>query len=118
MNINVTFVIQMIHFVIVYMVLKRFFFKGIVSVLQEREKTKQKLTAGLKDKETSLVSLQEEKKKDVVIFRDMLHEKYTFASETSHEIPTGAFYQKDEARLVSIAERVEQLIVEKAPHAF
>ena len=118
MQINVTFVIQMIHFIIVYMVLKRYFFKDIVSVLQEREKTKQKLTAGLKDKEASLSLSQEEKKKDVIIFRDMLREKYTFASETVYEIPTGVFYQKDEARLASIAERVEQLIIEKAPHAF
>jgi len=118
MNINVTFIIQIIHFTIVYWILKRYFFKNIISVLQEKEKSRQTLTSGLKDKEMSLVFLQEEKKKDLLDFRQKLKEKYLFAHESPQEIPSGILYEKNEKRITDAIKTVELRIIEKAPHAF
>jgi hypothetical protein len=118
MQINVTFIIQIIHFIIVYLVLKRYFFKNIIFVLQEKEKTRQMLTSGLKDKEMSLGNLQEEKKKDLFDFRLKLKEKYLFAHEKPQEIPSGILYEQDEKRITHLLNTVEHLIIEKAPHAF
>lgn len=118
MQINVTCVIQIIHFIIVYQILKRYFFKDIVSVLQDKEKTKQRLTENLKDKELTLTSLQDEKKKNIDTFKHMLKEKYVFSSMVPKDVFLGIFYQKDEKRLAKLTQSVEKLISEKAPHVF
>ncbi len=118
MTINVTFIIQIIHFTIMYYILKRYFFKSIISVLQEKEKSRRALTSGLRDKEMNLVSLQEEKKKNLFDFRQKLKEKYLFAHENPQEVSSGVLYEKNEERITDAVKTVERLIIEKIPHAF
>jgi F0F1-type ATP synthase membrane subunit b/b' len=118
MQINVTFIIQIINFWITYLVLHKILFKPVVQLLQNKETAKESLVEGIKTKEAGLLHLQEEKKKNLEDFRQYLKTKYAFQPQRQEEIPVLTIQETKREAIAKMVTQECDLIVQKAPHAY
>ncbi len=76
MYINITFFIQVIHFIIVYQLLNRFFFKPILNSLNKRYVKEEKIKQEIAKKENELLQLKEKKLDLLRTFQHTVQKKY------------------------------------------
>jgi len=118
MQINVTFIIQIINFWISYFILHKILFKPVVQLIQNKETAKDLLVEGIKAKETALLHLQDEKKQNLEDFRCYLKTKYTFEKPHFEEIPALIMLETKREDISKIITQECDLIVQKAHDAY
>jgi hypothetical protein len=118
MQINVTFIIQIINFWITYAILHKLLLKPVVRLVNNKEAGKAMLLNGLKEKEAALVRLQEDKKKNIDIFRNHLKTHYVFKQAQVLEIPASSVFNKKAEEIEALIATTKALLVEKVPHAY
>jgi hypothetical protein len=118
MQINVTFIFQIINFWICYVVLHKFLFKPMVQLLNQKEAAKLFLKESLKQKEAALLQLQADKKKGLETFRIYLKNHYIFGSPRLEEVPSLCVYEKKQQEINALIAACKDVIIAEAPHAY
>lgn len=118
MNINATVFIQALNFGLTYFYLKKVLFKPIFQRIQQKEQAKNMLKKTLKDKEEYLLSLKNEKIKQLTQFRLYLKKYYELKHLEPKEISSTLIYKKDEVRLSKLTQQGTNLLIEKVPYAY
>jgi hypothetical protein len=118
MQLNVTFVIQIINFGVFYAVLNAFCFKPLVARISRKEEARQTLLEGLKEKEQLLVRLQAQKKKDLEDFRARITKNYQPVSSQLLEVPGSIVYPSDEQASKELIDQTTQMLVKEVEHAW
>lgn len=114
MQINVTFVIQIINFWISYTVLHKLLFKPFVGLIHNKEAARDTLTNGLKAKEQRLLQLQEDKKKNLETFRSYIKAQYPFKTVPLEKIPPEFAFTKNQDELDVLIASEKNLLLQKA----
>ena len=81
MNINSTFLIQSINFLITYKFLKKFLFKPIIESLNKKEEDQKILNSEIESIKDYVFHLEKEKSKNLDIFRYSSKKNYPFEKE-------------------------------------
>lgn len=118
MQINITFVIQIINFWITYGVVHKLLLKPFVARIRAKEATKTTLEDGIKTKETTLSRLHEDKKKNQEEFQSYLKKHYIFTTPQLQAIPITSTFVKDQKEIDALQATIKTLIIQKVPHAF
>jgi len=117
MDINATFLVQIINFFVIYKVLTVFFFKPIIASLEEKKAKKESLEKSIKEKEEVLVSLEKQKKEEIKVFQEHVKTEYPFISPTETDKPVEMEVKiKKEADTKELKNKVVDLLVSKVPH--
>lgn len=114
MQINVTFIIQIINFWISYAMLHKFLFKPFVQLINNKEAARETLIKGLRAKEQRLLQLQEDKKKNLETFRTYVKTQYPFKTPAPEEIPSEFVFIKNQDKLDALIDAEKNLLVQKA----
>jgi hypothetical protein len=118
MQINATFLFQIVNFWISYVVLHKYLFKPMVQLITQKEAAKAFLKDGLKQKEAMLLHLQEDKKKNLEDFRFYIKSHYLFSSPRLEEIPVPSMYQKNRQEIDSLTSACRDVIIAEANDAY
>ncbi len=118
MQINVTFLIQIINFWVAYTILHKILLRPLVQLIDKKNAAKTTMIEGIKQKEHALARLQEEKNKNLEIFRHHVKSQYIFIIPRPVPMPPASVFLKDQQHIDSLAQAAEKLLIEKAPHAF
>lgn len=118
MQINVTFIIQIINFWISYALLHKFLFKPFVRLINSKEAARETLIKGLKAKEQRLLQLQEDKKKNLEVFRTHIKAEYPFQTLPLEKMPSEFMFTKNQTELEALIDAEKNLLIQKAPHAY
>lgn len=117
MNINITFVVQIINFWITYFFLTRLLLKPMVVVLRNRGIAREKMKDALKEREFFLKERVEEKARALVEFRRYLKRNYTVQPvATSIDVPE-IEYHRDRAEIDAIMSSAKKYLKGKVPDA-
>ena len=87
MDINLTFCVQIINFLIFYYGVSYFFLKPFVEFIQARNSTRQHILGDFADKEEQLKLLRKSSKELVQEFKLMLKNRYPVSSVKIFDIP-------------------------------
>ena len=117
MQINVTFLLQIINFCATYFFLEKIILRPLVADLQKRDEFKNFLVAGIEKKEEQLVCVQEQKTTDLLLFQDELKRKYKTPSFTPKDIPFVVNYQRDKEHINQVIDQGTELLVKEVSHA-
>jgi hypothetical protein len=118
MHINATVFIQAINFGITYFFLRKILFKPVVQRIKQKETAKNMLLSTLKDKETLLLDLQNEKTENLQMFRQNSKKFYMIDVICEQEIPAIISYKKDLAFQEQLIAQTKAFLVNKVPHAY
>lgn len=118
MQLNITFVVQILNFWLTYSFLKRLFFRPLVTHIFRKEKARQTLVEGLKEKERLLIHIQEQKKKDLEEFRDRLKTQYQPVTAQFYDIPSELVQSPDQQNLESLVDTTREILIKEAEHAW
>jgi hypothetical protein len=118
MQINATFLIQIINFWVTYTILHRLLLRPLVHLINKKDAAKATMIEGIKQKEHVLARLQEDKHKNLEIFRNHVKTKYIFITPKPASMPPPSIFIKDPRQIALLTQAAEQLLIEKAPHAF
>jgi F0F1-type ATP synthase membrane subunit b/b' len=118
MQINATFLIQIVNFWISYAMLHKLLFKPFVQLIEKKQAAQTKMLNVIKSKEQTIVHLQDDKKKNLEEFRVHLKETYHFTQPQLQDVPATCAIEKEQEGIDSITAQMKQLLIQKAPHAF
>jgi hypothetical protein len=119
MHINLTFVIQIVNFLVVYKVLNSLLFKPVLASLEAKQEKKSKLEKSIKNKEEELTLLEKEKKENIVTFQQHAKQTYPFIQPQHYEKPIEVTYTKTtEADKKKLKKEVTDWLIKKVPHAY
>lgn len=96
MNINMTLIIQAIHFCIVYCMVRYFLFRPVIAIIEHKNAQQDALNAIIDQQKKSLAIQEKERQNNWTICReyfslhqpDLFHQKQSFFDEKEYEIPT------------------------------
>lgn len=111
MQVNVTFLLQIINFCITYFFLEKILLRPLVSDLQKREESKNFLLAGIEKKEEQLVGLQEKKESDLIHFQQLLKSKYKAPYFVPKDMPFIINYERDENAIRHAVDEAKELLL-------
>lgn len=118
MQINVTFIIQIVNFWISYAMLHKLLFKPFVGIINNKQAARQILIKGLKHKELALITLQDDKKKNLEDFRTHIKQQYDFTPLPLIELSQPFAFSCNQDEIDRLIETQKNLIIQKAPHAY
>ena len=118
MNLNATFIVQIINFWITYFFLKKLLLKPLVVALNRREKTRQQILDILKQKELLLKQKVEEKNKTLLDFQRSLKKKYAVIPFEYPEIPLEITYHRNKVDIDNLILISKDTLIKKAPYAY
>ena len=78
MKVNATFFIQITNLFVTYKILKSFFFKPVITFLENKKYKLKKIKNEISEKEKELLSLEREKDKNLLSFQIKTKKKYPF----------------------------------------
>lgn len=118
MYINITFVIQGINFGICYLVLKYFFLKPAILLLNAREAEYNKMLGDLEKDENALQKKIVYKEMLIENFRSQVNAQYpVFEGPSEVLVPYPVTYRENDATTAVYQETLKELLVAKASHA-
>ncbi len=118
MNINATVFIQAVNFGITYLFLKKVLFKPIVQRIEQKESAKEKMLGTIKNRETRLLDLQNEKTENLQTFRLNAKKFYDIDITCEQKVPAMINYKKDPELQEKIIEYTKARLVKMVPHAY
>jgi hypothetical protein len=117
MDINITFLIQIINFGITYFFLNKILFRPVVYFLQKREILKQRVISKIAEKERDLDTVYSKKAADMLHFQSYLAKKYRFTKGPLLEIPLRVTYQKDPEGIELLVQKGSALVLKEVGYA-
>lgn len=117
MQINVTFLIQVINFYITYRLLDVILLKPLVSLLQKRDAVKDRLVKEIEEKEQELHSVEYQKEVDLQEFQIRLQQKYVLPQHVPQEVPLCINYQQNEEAIGLLVKQGSELLLKEVSHA-
>lgn len=116
MQLNVTCVIQMLNFIVTYVILREVLLRPFVHHIQKKTAAKLHLIAKLKDRESGLALLSNEKKDQLIAFQEYINKRYKKPLPT--RFSSLAFTEKTltSEELEHLTQAATQLLVTKVPH--
>jgi len=118
MQLNLTFVVQIINFWVSYAILKNFLFKPTVKFILAKEAARVSLLENLKQNEQIVAHMHETKKKNLEDFRSYIKTNYVIHEPRLQEIQATVEYTPDQEALDQIAVEAEALMITKAGHGY
>ena len=119
MHINVTFLIQVINFLITYKILKTFLFRPVLSSIKEKKEKREKFEQSIEKKEQELIVLEKKKIENVDIFQKHVKKTYPFVASTTCDKPQLEFTpEKETVDREKIKKDVVDWLVEKVPDGY
>lgn len=118
MQINATFLIQIINFWISYAMLHKLLFKPFVQLIEKKHAAQAKMLGLIKSKEHVLVVLQDDKKQNLEDFRAHLKATYQTLPPKLQPVPATDFFDVEQKTITDITTTVKEIIVQKAPYAY
>lgn len=118
MQINATFIIQIVNFWIMYVVLHKIILKPSVKLIASKMAAKKTMIDALKDKELLLLRLQDEKKKHLSDFKTYMKTAYQLPTPQVHEIMERPACKPNPEELERLVKTTKDLLIEKAGHAY
>jgi hypothetical protein len=118
MQINATFLVQIVNFWISYAMLHKLLFKPFVHLIEKKRSARNRVSEGLKHKEHTLLGLQEEKKTNQETFRAYIKSTYVFLHPKPQEIQIIGSFEKNQQEIDHLIKITKEQIVQKVPHAY
>lgn len=118
MQINATFIVQLINFFITYHVLNFLVFKPIIASLHHKEKEEKKINDSIAHEEEILLSLEKEKSQAMRTFQTQTKEKYPYVSLVEKEKEEEFKIPKTEIDQTALEKQVTDFLIEKVPHEY
>ena len=118
MVINITFIIQIANFWVSYFMLDRLIFRPVVRMTNTKEAAQKLLVESLKDREHTLLKLQEEKQQNESTFKTYLKTRYVTPHTHLEEIPPVTVAAKDHEAIMAMTTELRDLLVTKAADAY
>jgi len=116
MRLNLTFVIQIINFIISYWFLNKFMFKPVLAFLKKREDKEQKIEKDIEKKKSSLLDLEHEKQEELIVFKNKMKTKYKIVLFSQPEIEAQVPCKVDEQTAKKLIDIAKDMLVKKVPH--
>ncbi len=116
MQINVTFILQIINFAISYAVLSRFLLQPFMQRIYQKRTARATLSAILDNKDDQKQQLITSKEERLVTFREQIQATYQKPTVTLIEPPLFEERQLDEASVQAMINSATAFVVEKVPH--
>jgi len=117
MQINITFLVQIINFGITYFFLNKILFRSVVYFLQKREMLKKRLINKIVQKEHELDALYSQKASDMLQFQAHVAKKYRFAKFIPQDTPLQVKYQSDQQALDLLVKKGSGLVMKGVGNA-
>lgn len=114
MLINITLVIQVIHFFITYAILSKLIFKPVLAQIQSRDKKEKDLTIDLENKKNLLLLKEHQKHQKLLNFQYKIKDKYPMPKKEIAKIDGGIGYTRNEKEVRCLAEKIKDLIIKEA----
>ncbi len=118
MNINVTFIIQIVNFWCAYFFLKKIFIRPMVSVVIQRKRAQKRLDDGLKKKEIFLKEKIELKGKALRDFQQYVKDRYKRPTAEYQKIPSEVTYIKDRDEIEKVVTVSKKLLIDRVPYVY
>lgn len=120
MNINVTFIIQIINFIIVYMVLHRFLFGPVLTSISQKKEKKAVFEKDIKAKEDELIKLEQKKRKAIVSFQAHATKAYPFVAspkcDTPLDVESKIMFEDVDTK--KMKKELKSWLLSKVPHGY
>ena len=117
MQINCTFLIQIINFWATYFFLRKILLNPIIEVINRKKSAKDALNANLKQKEDFIHELISKKSHELADFAQQVQFKYKTPQITQAEINTDLIYVPDEKKIDELICSSKNLIIAKVSNA-
>ena len=119
MNINATFLIQIIHFLIAYKMLNALLFRPAIASLKEKRDKRKQIETAIKQEEETLLSLEKEKTEQIVTFQAHVKKQYPFVTPLPHEeVIETARTVPEEVDIKQVKQELVDLLVTKVPDVY
>jgi|SRR5579862_4352164 len=118
MNINITFIIQIINFWVTYFMLHKLLFKPVFRHLHQKEFAKNLMLEKLKGKEKKLFVLQEKKSALLFDFRRHLQVAYSSPIIQQPAFVPDIFYKKNPEEIRVLIDESKTLLVKKVSDVY
>jgi hypothetical protein len=117
MQINATFIVQIINFALTYVVLSRFLLQPFLILIQKKKAAQQALQAILENKGHEEAMLIRSKNDALASFKE--HIKKTYQKPATHSIEFPVFVETtvDESHIKHLVKQAADLVVKKVPRA-
>ena len=119
MNINLTFVIQIIHFSLTYMVLTKLLFNPIITTLKKRKSKEKRLNNTIAKEEKAITTLHKEIGEHLHTFQEHTKKAYPFTLQTRAHLqipPQLPLQEPTKAQRVTLLKNITEWLVKKVPH--
>lgn len=117
MQINCTVFIQIINFWVTYFFLRKILLAPAIVMINKKKRAKDALANHLKEKESSINDLINQKSKKLVDFREQIQFKYKKPQIRTLEIKTDLVYQSDQQQIEALINSSKNLIIKKVSNA-
>lgn len=117
MQINVTFLIQIINFWITYIFVSRLLLKPVYCLIQRKKIAKKYLLEKLKQKEQQLLVCQNKKKDNLVSFRNQVKASFKLKQPKEIEKVPEIQYMQNKKTIKDLIEASKKIIVKKVTNA-
>jgi len=122
MNINMTLIIQAVHFCIVYWMVRYFLFKPVIAIIERKNATQDALNAIINQQKKSLEIQEKERHGNWASCREyfslhqpqLLHQEQPFLDEIEYETPMPSSSAAEP--IATIATQLSSALEEKIKH--
>ena len=116
MQLNATFIVQIVNFALSYVVLSKFLLRPFVQRIHQKQAARQALVNALKDKEAQLQQLGKDKQEHLKAFQSYVHTTYQPPMITLTQLPVFEEKPLDEHYVQDMIKKTSALVVKKVPH--
>ncbi len=116
MQINATFIVQIINFALTYVLLSRFLLYPFMALIHQKQASRHTLSAILENKILEEQLLIQSKENDLIAFRTYVHQAYQRPSPASAYYPNFQEQKIDNAYVQAMIQKATAIVVEKVPH--
>ncbi len=116
MNINVTFVFQVLNFLFSYWFLNRFLFIPVIRHIEERKSGDRHLFSLIEKKEKYLLKLEEEKYQRLIKFKETINKGFQLKRRKIANIPECYHFKLDDKSVEKSISKMSKILVKKVPH--
>ena len=113
MYINLTFLVQIGNFFIVYLFLKRYFLEPFINIVQQKKQQKMVLQESVYQKQESIKMLLEEKKEGLLAFQEFVIQTYEILPQAPLHVEKLILPSFDKKMLETSIDQVTQLLVKR-----
>ena len=115
MKINLTLIVQLIHFILTWKILKNFILKPVHEELEKRDKTEHESLNALKEREIYIAQHKEIQKQELKEFQKQILQNYPMPLNPVITLDLTTSYTRNEKEIETLTAKIKNLIVQKVP---